>query len=92
MIGKVLEAIENMVQEVHTNDQAKVPECYLAFIDAIAGFIEDMANRGYTVDLSGDLQKIQNAMTKKDYIEVSDLLLYEIRPDFVQLEKDLAAV
>lgn len=88
MIKKVLEQIEELVVELHTPDQDKVNEKYLEFIDALGMFLEEMGKKGYTVDLSEDLNQIQQAMAIKDYIRLSDILLYTIRKDFENLQKE----
>lgn len=89
MIEQVLEKIEDLVKELHTPDQDKVNERYLDFIDALGVFLEEMHKLGYSVDMSQDLEQVQQAMTKKDYVLLSDILLYTIRRDFVELQKDI---
>lgn len=89
IIQLVLEQIEELVQEIYTPDQKKINERYLAFVEAIAAFIEEMQIQGYTVDLRADLEKIQNAYIKKDYVLLSDILSYEMKKDFENLEASL---
>ena len=88
MVKKVLEKIDELVVELHTPDQNKVNEKYLEFIDTLGMFLDEMGKRGYTVDLSKDLYQIQQAMVIKDYIRLSDILLYTIRKDFENLQKE----
>ena len=88
MVKKVLEKIDELVKELHTPDQDKVNEKYLEFIDALGVFLDEMGKRGYMVALSEDLNQIQQAMTMKDYIRLSDILLYTICKDFENLQKE----
>lgn len=85
MIQKVIDAIDQVVEEIYTAEQARLQVYYIAFMDAFSAFLDDMAKMGYTVDMTEDLQKMQQALTIKDYILLSDILLYEVRPDFVNL-------
>lgn len=89
MIAKVIQSIDNLVEEIYTPDGAKINQYYLEFIEAIGSFLDQMAQKGYTVDLREDLEKIQQAVTYKDYIMLSDILLYTIRKDFTNLKKEL---
>lgn len=89
MVEQVLERIDELVVELHTPDQDKVNEKYLNFIDALGTFLEEMQKLGYSVDLTQDLQEVGQAMTKKDYILLSDILLYTVRKDFENLGKEL---
>lgn len=89
MIAKVIQSIDNLVDDIYTPDGANINQYYLALIEAIGSFLEGMAQKGYTVDLRADLEQIQQAVTSKDYILLSDILLYTIRKDFVNLQKEL---
>lgn len=89
MIQTVIEKIDQLVMEIYTSDQKEINTYYLEFIDAIGGFIQDMMEKGYTVDLRQDLERIQKAADAKDYIALSDILKYEVRKDFVNLAKEL---
>lgn len=86
MIEKVLKSIEELVNCIYDIDQVGLQEKYLMFIDNISNFIEKMAIAGYEVNMNEDLQNIANAMGKRDYTEVADILLYTVKPDFEQLE------
>lgn len=89
MIEKVIQSIDNLVDDIYTPDGANVSKYYLELIEAIGLFLEGMVQKGYTVDLREDLEQIQQAVTSKDYILLSDILLYTIRKDFVNLQKEL---
>lgn len=86
MIEMVLKSIEELVDSIYDIDQVGLQEKYLMFIDNISDFIEKMAIAGYEVNMNEDLQNIANAMEKKDYTEVADILLYTVKPDFEQLK------
>lgn len=89
MIEKVIESIDKLADDIYTPDKANINQYYLELIEAIGSFLEEMSQRGYTVDMREDLEQIQQAMTIKDYIRLSDILLYTIRKDFINLQKDL---
>ncbi|MBQ3599630.1 MAG: hypothetical protein II992_00295 [Lachnospiraceae bacterium] len=90
MIETVISKIDQLVKEIYTVDQNKVNVYYLEFIDAIGAFLQDMMDKGYTVDLREDLEKIQRGMEIKDYIYVSDIIKYELRKDFEELKKSMS--
>ena len=90
MIETVISKIDQLVKEIYTVDQNKVNVYYLEFIDAIGAFLQDMMNKGYTVDLREDLEKIQRGMEIKDYIYVSDIIKYDLRKDFEELKKSMS--
>lgn len=89
MIDRVIDKMEEMVDEIYTPDQTNLQQRFLDVIDAIGGFLQWMAEQGYQVDLSEDLEKLQVAMEKKDYIQASDILLLEMQPDFRELKKNM---
>lgn len=91
MINQVIAAMDTLVDEIYTPDQTKVQEEYLQLINSIGDFLQWMAEQGYQVDLNEDLGKLQNAMSKKDYIAASDILMFDMKPDFEQLEKDMSS-
>ena len=86
MVEKVIESIDCFVEVIYDIDQVGLHEKYLAFIDAVGVFIEKMAALGYAVDLNEDLMNIADAMERKDYTEVADVLLYTVKQDFQQLD------
>ncbi len=89
MVENVLKSIETLVDSIYDIDQVDLQEKYLKFIESIGDFIEKMAVAGYEVNMNGDLQNIANAMEKKDYTKVADILLYTVKPDFEQLNIEL---
>ncbi|MCR4802854.1 MAG: hypothetical protein K5895_07610 [Lachnospiraceae bacterium] len=91
MINQVIAAMDTLVDEIYTPDQNKIREMYLQLINSIGDFLQWMAEQGYQVDLNEDLGKLQNAMSKKDYIAASDILMFDMKPDFEQLEKDMSS-
>lgn len=89
MIKRVIESIEQLVSAIYDIDQIGLQEKYLAFIESVGDFIEKMAEQGYEVNMNEDLIKIANAMEKKDYTEVADILLYTVKTDFQNLKLDV---
>lgn len=87
----VIAAMDDMVDEIHKLDSENLDIKYRAVIEALGRFMELMEKNDYTVDMNAELQELQEAMTIRDYIRVSDCLLYDIKPSLVELEKSLLA-
>jgi hypothetical protein len=86
MQSTVIEAIDHLVMEIYTLEQKELPQRFLDVIDAMGNFIQEMQEKGYSVDLLEELNLIQDAYQRKDYVELADVLLYEIKPAFQALE------
>lgn len=91
MIPAVIAAIDVMVDEIYHLDSENLDIKFLSILEAFGRFLELMEANGYTVDMNADLQELQEAMNIKDYIRVSDCLLYDIKPGFVELGQSLAS-
>lgn len=89
MIEKIIESIDQFVNAIYDIDQIGLQEKYLAFIESISDFIGKMAELGYEVNMNEDLSCIANAMEKRDYTELADILLYTVKTDFENLELDV---
>ena len=91
MIGlkkKVIAAIIDLVEEIYTLEQEKIAEKFMGLVDSLDKFITAMAEKGYSVDLTEDLSSIHYAYSNKDYVQLADLLLYELKPQFDELQLD----
>lgn len=73
---KFKEAVEEMVNEIYTVDQNQIDEKFIAFLGALerAVGIGAFGQR----DVNKVLNKVQEAYVHKDYIRLSDILLYEL--------------
>lgn len=89
MIPAVITAMDDMVDEIYKLDSENLDIKYQAVIEALARFLELMEANDYTVDMNAELQVLQEAMTIKDYIRVSDCLLYDMKPGLVELAQSL---
>lgn len=89
MIDRVLMRIEELVDIIYTIDAGGFQEGYLALLDAFADFLTDMSQKGYTIDINEELHMIQQAVDKKDRVLLADLLLYQIKPAFLNLKNEL---
>lgn len=86
MINKEpLDAIEKMVDIIYSPDQDGLDSAFVQILDSILGFIENMAKEGYLVDMTEELKLLQDAYLKKDYLELADALLYDIKPEIENL-------
>lgn len=82
MQKKVIMAIDELVKEIYTLEQADLNQKFLNMIDSMDEFIQRMGEQGYLVDLTVELNSIQNAFMKKDFVQLSDYLLYQLKPQF----------
>lgn len=87
-INEIIALTEEISHNIYMRSQKKVSELYITLLDSFAGFLGEMQTLGYQVDLSEELQTLQEAYVKKDFIEFSDLLLYKIKPEFEELRQN----
>ena len=86
-IDEIVSLTTEISEHIYMRSQKNVSKLYIRLLDAFAVFLSEMEAMGYHVDLNEELFKLQRAYTKKDYIELSDLLLYEIKPEFEELRQ-----
>lgn len=82
----VLEAIERLITIIYEPDQDGLVEEFSKLVEEFMTFIQKMYEIGYTVDINEELLKVQHAFEKKDYIQLADILLYEVKPSFEEVE------
>lgn len=82
----VLEAIERLITIIYEPDQNGLVEAFSELVEEFMRFIQQMYEIGYTVDINEELLKVQNAFEQKDYIKLADILLYEVKPSFEEVE------
>ena len=86
MNKSVLEAIEGLVDAIYSPDQEQVDKRFSGLVEELIAFVDAMQKAGYTVDLTKELMAIQSAYERKDYVELADVLLYDMKPEFEGLE------
>lgn len=86
MTEQAIKAMDKLVQIVYTPDQIGLAGAFLEMIDAFSEFIKDMEKKGYTVSMNESLLELQNAFEVKDYIRMTDCILYDLKPDFENLD------
>lgn len=79
MREKVLEKIEALVDIIYTPDQNGVDHGFIELIDTIGLYIHEVEQSGKSVELDKELQSLQMAYIKKDYVLFADVLLYELK-------------
>ncbi len=89
MAEKVLESIEEIVDSIYQIGENKIITSYAKLLDTLELFIIRMSERGYQVDMTKELEQINHAMQKKDYILLADILTYEIKPEFEEVSKSI---
>ncbi len=77
---KPLSVLEEMVNIIYSPDQEGLDHAFINILDAFTELVEEMATLGYTVDMTEELMLLQSAYMKKDYVELADVLLYDIKP------------
>lgn len=82
---KPLAAIEEMLNIIYSPDQEGLDHAFVEILDSFTEMIEGMAVKGYSVDMTEELTLLQNAYLKKDYVELADALLYDIKPELEQI-------
>jgi hypothetical protein len=82
---KALLAIEEMVEIIYSPDQEELDQEFIKVLDAFEEMVKEMETRGYYVDMTEELGILQTAYLKKDYIELADVLLYDVKPELEQI-------
>lgn len=73
---KLTDAIDALVNEIYTVDQNKIDEKFINFLGVLEGAIgEGLFSEQ---DVNPVLTRMQEAYIHKDYIRMSDILLYEL--------------
>lgn len=86
MTEQAIKAMDKVIQIVYTPDQIGLADAFLEMLDAFSEFIEEMGKKGYTVSMNESLLELQNAFESKDYILLTDCILYDLKPDFEHLD------
>lgn len=86
MTEQAIKAMDKVVQIVYTPDQSGLADAFLEMLDAFSEFIGEMEKKGYTVSMNESLLELQNAFESKDYIRLTDCILYDLKPDFENLD------
>ena len=81
-IEKVIKSLDEAVDSIYEIGEDKILTSYTNLLDALENFIVTMSENGYQVDMTKELLRINEAMQKKDYILLADILSYEIKPEF----------
>ena len=82
---KILVTIEELINIIYSPDQNGFDRVLLQILDMFDKMIQDMLELGYTVDMTEELLPLQNAYMKKDYVELADILLYDIKPKIQEI-------
>lgn len=81
-IETVIKSLDEAVDAIYEIGEDKILTSYTKLLDALENFIVTMSEKGYQVDMTAELMRINEAMQKKDYILLADILSYEIKPEF----------
>ena len=82
----VLECIEETIDVIYGTGSGKITDAYGRLLNALETFLIAMSEQGYQVDMTQELNRMNMAMQKKDNILLADILAYEIKPEFENLE------
>ncbi|MEG1457933.1 MAG: hypothetical protein RSB37_02760 [Acetivibrio sp.] len=90
MVEPVLKTIEELVTVIYDMEQTTLHTHFQKLIDTLSTFLNDMFQAGYSVLLDEELIRLQECYERQDYVEMADLLLYELKPELEQLKEELA--
>lgn len=87
VIEAVLKSIDEVVNAIYEIGGDKILISYRKLLDGLEKFIIDMSQKGYQVNMTKELLQIDEAMQKKDYILLADILSYELKAEFEEILK-----
>lgn len=74
------EKIDDLVLTIYTPDQELLDEKFIAILDGLEVFMEEMKeNAGIVNSMNEILVGVQQAYVVRDYIYMADLMLYGIK-------------
>lgn len=77
--NSLLEKIEQLVQTIYTPDQVDIDGKFLQFLEALEQYMIAAVQGTEIAEWNENLLKVQSAYVVKDYVTLSDVLLYEIK-------------
>ncbi|MDE6312562.1 MAG: hypothetical protein K2M46_02920 [Lachnospiraceae bacterium] len=86
MTEQAINTMDKVVQIVYTPDQAGLAEAFVEMLDAFAEFIQRMQDAGYSVSMDKSLMELQDSFQQRDYVRLTDCILYDLKPDFESLD------
>lgn len=76
---KLIKTIDEIVQTIYTPDQVNIDGKFIQFLEAIEIYANTGVLEEKVPNINQVLLKVQSAYAIKDYVTLSDLLLYEIK-------------
>ena len=88
MKEKVIQKIDDIVEIIYSIDKVNLDQAFVELIDCLVAYIdqEQLVNN---VELNEILLNLQNSYSKKDLVELADVLLYQLKA-FFESEENLA--
>lgn len=78
-MNRLLEHIEKMEGIVYHIDKPEFEKEFQNLLNEIEGAFSELANKGIKVNINNVLIKLQNAYIGKDYVELVDVLEWELK-------------
>ena len=75
----LIKTIDEIVQTIYTPDQVNIYGKFIQFLEAIEIYANTGVLEEKVPNINQVLLKVQSAYAIKDYVTLSDLLLYEIK-------------
>ena len=75
----LIKTIDEIVQTIYTPDQVNIDGKFIQFLEAIEIYANTGVLEEKVQNINQVLLKVQSAYAIKDYVTLSDLLLYEIK-------------
>ena len=80
----LIKTIDEFVHAIYTPDQVNIDGKFIQFLEAIEVCVNKGVLEEKMPDINQVLMKVQSAYMIKDYVTLSDLLLYEIKESITE--------
>lgn len=87
MIDDIINLIDQMISEIYLMKFQKISEQYLQLLDKIEAVLQEFAAAGYQINMVEELTELQQSFQKRDYIDLADCLLYQMKKNCSELKK-----
>lgn len=84
MLGELLEKIEEVVKCIYTPEQVGIDKKVAEFVNAFAAYIEQEVDAKQVGAFNPILESLVTCYEKKAYVEMADILLYDISQQLVK--------
>lgn len=72
-------SIEQLVDSIYDVDQIDLDKKFIEFLDSMENYILYIEKENQDFSMNQELLMLQEAYLKRDYIQLSDIILYDIK-------------